>query len=161
VSDHASAEVIGRRIGAALIDLLAVFALMVPVGLVFGQTYAHGGRAGVSLHGAAAIVWAVLVAAYFFVPELLLGRTLGKWPLGLELVSTRGGRPGAVAVAVRTVARVIDFLPFLYLLGFLSLFATGHRAARIGDLLAGTRVVAAPDHSASAPRTGRPAQSPL
>ena len=39
--------------------------------------------------------------------------------------------------------RVVDQIPFMYLLGFVVMLATGKQRKRIGDIAARTRVVAA------------------
>jgi uncharacterized RDD family membrane protein YckC len=144
VADGAPSEVIGRRIGAALLDLLAILALTIAVGLAFGQGYARDGSVGISLHGAGGVVWAALAFCYFAVGEGLRGQTLGKRLLGIHVVSSTGGRPSVIAATIRTILRPVDFLPFLYLLGFLVVLATGRRAARLGDFAARTMVVAVP-----------------
>jgi hypothetical protein len=46
-------------------------------------------------------------------------------------------------VAIRTVVRVVDWLPLLYLVGFLTMLATGARRQRLGDLAAGTGIARA------------------
>jgi uncharacterized RDD family membrane protein YckC len=46
---------------------------------------------------------------------------------------------------VRNLVRFIDWLPALYLIGFISAFATGPRRQRLGDLAAKTHVVAITD----------------
>jgi len=55
---------------------------------------------------------------------------------------TDGARPGAGAILGRTLLRLVDSLPFLYLLGFIVMVATP-RKQRIGDLVAGTTVTRA------------------
>ena len=49
-----------------------------------------------------------------------------------------GPAPGSVGL--RTVLRVVDGLPFLYLVGFVAMLATGARRQRLGDLAARTLV---------------------
>ena len=106
------AEAVGRRIGAGLVDLLVIFVLMFVVGLLFGQGYASNGHAGVALHGPSVVVWAIVCLGYYFVLELLIGQTLGKRLLGIHVVSRNGGKPSAAAIGIRTLLRIIDFLPF-------------------------------------------------
>jgi uncharacterized RDD family membrane protein YckC len=135
-------EVLGRRIGAAVIDLLLIVLLFFLVGLLFGQSYSGHGRAGVRLHGFSFAVWAILSLAYYLLTEIHSGQTIGKRLLGIAVVNQAGGTPTARAVALRTLLRIVDFLPFFYLLGLLSVLSTGRRAQRIGDLVAGTTVAA-------------------
>jgi hypothetical protein len=47
------------------------------------------------------------------------------------------------AVAGRTLLRIIDWLPLLYLAGFITMLATGTRRQRVGDLAARTAVARA------------------
>ena len=141
MNPDSAGEVIGRRVIAAFVDFAVFIVAEVIIGLIFGQGHAGHGRASVTLSGTSAVVLFVLTAAYFFGGELVWGRTLGKRLLGLRVVATTGARPSAAAVAIRTVLRVVDSLPFLYLLGLVSILATRRRAQRIGDLAARTTVV--------------------
>jgi hypothetical protein len=85
-----------------------------------------------------------LVLLYYFALEAALGQTVGKLLLGLRVVRADGGRPSVVAVAVRTLLRVVDWLPLLYLIGFITMMATGRRRRRLGDLAARTSLARAP-----------------
>ena len=139
----AAGEVVGRRVGAGLLDIAALALLFIVMGLLFGDSSAGNGHASVNLHGAAAAVYFVLALAYYFVAETTTGTTLGKRALGLRVVGPDGASAGAGRIAVRTLLRVIDVLPLLYLVGFIAVLVTGsHR--RLGDLAARTDVVAAP-----------------
>lgn len=60
--------------------------------------------------------------------------------LGLRVEAVDGGRPSGQAIGLRTVLRLVDGLPFLYLVGFIAMLATGSRRQRLGDLAANTRV---------------------
>ena len=136
-------DVVGRRIGAALLDVLVLAILFVVMGLLFGESKSEGGEASVNLEGAGALAYFALVLLYYFVLEATTGQTIGKRLLGVRVVTVAGGpaRPGPVAL--RTVLRVVDALPFLYLVGLIVILATGSRRQRVGDLAAGTTVVPA------------------
>jgi uncharacterized RDD family membrane protein YckC len=68
------------------------------------------------------------------------GRTPGKRMAGVRIVSRTGDIPGAGALLLRNVFRLIDSLPFTYLLGLgVVMFTRQH--VRIGDLAAGTLLV--------------------
>ncbi len=72
--------------------------------------------------------------------EYFTGTTPGKKMLGLKVVYSNGlplTLPGAMT---RNLFRVIDFLPFGYLAGLISILMT-RRFQRIGDWVAGTMVV--------------------
>ena len=68
---------------------------------------------------------------------------MGKLLVGLRVVRAGGGRPSVWKVATRTVLRVVDWLPLLYLVGFIAMLATGARRQRLGDLAAGTGIARA------------------
>jgi uncharacterized RDD family membrane protein YckC len=135
-------EVLGRRIGAGLLDLGVVFALLVVSGLLIGESEAGDGSVQVSVDGGPALVWAALSLLYYFASEAMTGRTLGKRLLGLRVAATDGGRAGAGQVAVRTAFRLVDGIAF-YLIGLIVVLASGRRRQRLGDLAARTTVVAA------------------
>jgi uncharacterized RDD family membrane protein YckC len=121
-----------KRVGAAL-----VFAL---VSVVAGGASAGGGELSLTLEGSSALAFATIVLAYFFVGEAAAGRTPGKQLLGLRVVRTDGTPAGPGPILVRTLLRVVDQLPVLYLVGFVVMLVTG-RQQRLGDLAAQTHVV--------------------
>ncbi|HMD55885.1 MAG TPA: RDD family protein [Solirubrobacteraceae bacterium] len=82
-----------------------------------------------------------LYLSYFFIYEALRGQTIGKRAMGLRVRAASGGPAGINQVSARTVLRLVDVLPFLYLLGTLVALLTGSRRRRIGDWVAGTVVV--------------------
>jgi uncharacterized RDD family membrane protein YckC len=135
-------EVLGRRIGAALLDLIPIGVLFFLVALLTGNVdtdngvYAH-------LNGVPALLWFALAIGYYAVLESATGQTLGKRILGVKVIQPDGENPSPGKSAGRNLLRVIDILPFLYLLGFIVVLATGKKAQRIGDLAASTHVVAA------------------
>jgi hypothetical protein len=83
------------------------------------------------------------VLLYYLVLEWAIGQTVGKLLVGLRVIRTGGGRPSVWAVAIRTVLRAVDWLPLLYLVGFIAILSTGARPRRLGDLAAGTEIVRA------------------
>lgn len=78
---------------------------------------------------------------YHPVLEIVMrGRTPGKRMAGVRIVSRSGDIPSAGAILLRNVFRLVDSLPFAYLLGLgFTLFTEHH--VRIGDLAAGTLLV--------------------
>ncbi|ESP89214.1 RDD family protein, partial [Candidatus Halobonum tyrrellensis] len=106
----ADLRTLGRRAVAAAVD----HALVALLAAVAGVPLAVFGRVEPSLLvGVGTVVW----FGYFAGLEALAGRTLGKRLLGLTVVTDAGGRPDAAAAAVRTLCRVVDWLPAGYLLG--------------------------------------------
>jgi uncharacterized RDD family membrane protein YckC len=92
----------------------------------------------------AIVAVAPAVGIYFFyhpVLEVLMrGRTPGKRRAGVRIVTRNGGTPSLGALLIRNIFRLIDSLPFLYVVGLVSCFITAQRV-RIGDLAAGTLLV--------------------
>jgi uncharacterized RDD family membrane protein YckC len=136
--------VLGRRIGASLLDfgifLVAFFAVAAATNNIDTDNGLHA-----YLNGFPAFAWFAFVFLYYWLLEANSGQTLGKRWLGICVVNAAGESPGGGKAAGRTVLRIIDFLPFFYLLGFIVVLATRGRAGRLGDLAAGTYVVASTD----------------
>jgi uncharacterized RDD family membrane protein YckC len=150
----------GRRVAAALVDLALLSGLFLILSLVVGQTSHRVGPFGISLslfsvtvnghpiadiglNGAWVVLYLALLPTYFFALEALAGQTVGKCLLGLRVQRADGSRPSVAAIAGRTLLRPIDWLPVLYLAGFITMLVTGSRRRRLGDLAAGTAVVRA------------------
>jgi uncharacterized RDD family membrane protein YckC len=68
------------------------------------------------------------------------GQTVGKRALGLRVIQESGVRIGFYHAALRNLARPVDRLPLLYLVGGLTALASRSHQ-RLGDMLAGTIVV--------------------
>lgn len=135
-------DVLGRRIGAAFLDFLPLVVLFILLSLLIGDTEASGGSAQARLGTAGTLVLLAASLLYYFVLELLGGQTLGKRALGIRVVADGCGPASAGQIAARTLLRIVDGLPFLYLLGLVVAIVTKKRQ-RIGDLAGGTRVVRA------------------
>lgn len=155
----------GERIGAFLVDLMIqtaaaalVFMLVSPAAF-FGEAWV----------GALALLLFFLLRNFYFIWFELRwqGATPGKRTAGLRVVDAQGGPLTADAVFVRNVMRELEFwLPLSLLLAqeyvwpdapagarlfstlwamvFLLLPLFNRHRLRVGDLVAGTRVVVAP-----------------
>jgi uncharacterized RDD family membrane protein YckC len=93
------------------------------------------------LWGLYTLMFLALGMVYFTALESATGQTLGKRIVDIIVVDPTTGRPPATRRAViRSLFRFVDWLPTLYLLGFL--VARGSRSKqRLGDLAAHTVVV--------------------
>ena len=137
-----STDVLGRRIGAGLLDLIVLFVLLIVVGVIFGEDETSGGSVSVTLEGVSALVWLLASFAYYGVLEAMGGQTLGKKLLGIKVAKLDGSEPGGGAIALRTILRIVDGFLF-YLVGLIVILATGKKRQRVGDLAGGTTVVRA------------------
>jgi uncharacterized RDD family membrane protein YckC len=134
-------DVTGRRLGAAVIDLVVLFVLFLVVGIALGEGEAEDGNASVTLEGAEALLFFALSIGYYALTEMAWGATVGKRLLGLVVVTEDGTRVGPGGALIRNVLRIVDGLPFLYLVGLVTMLVT-ERKQRIGDLAASTFVTA-------------------
>jgi uncharacterized RDD family membrane protein YckC len=123
--------------------MLILLVVFVVVGILLGESSAEGGNFGVSLGGAGTLVFLVLMLLYYYLTESSMGRSPGKAAVGLRVVAEDGSPPTNQAILIRTVLRLVDWLPLFYLVGFITVLATGSDRQRVGDLVAKTRVVRA------------------
>ena len=135
-------DVLGRRIGAALLDIVLLLVTFVPTSLIAGQAETGHGRFSFNLHGGPLWAWVGFCLLYYFVGEAGWGQTVGKRLLGIRVTNLAGGRPSFGDFVVRTLLRLIDGLPAFYLLGFLVMLASP-AGQRIGDRSADTIVIRA------------------
>lgn len=141
---------LGRRAAAAAIDHFLVAMAVAPVAwylfpdlmtrmqqdLLLGQQNVVPGKEGWIIEA----IFLGAVVVYFSVAEALTGRTLGKALLGLEVRRLSGGPITMREAILRNVLRLVDGLPWLYLVGLVSILM-GPLPQRLGDRLAGTIVV--------------------
>jgi uncharacterized RDD family membrane protein YckC len=148
----ATGQALAKRLGALLIDILVVSLLDAIVNGTFGvtrvtsgvvPTMTSGGFTSFTTQTTVDWFWLTLLwVAYYAVLEGLFGATVGKRLAGLRVTDLNGRRIGWQAAVLRNVTRLLDALPFLYLLGgFLTLSSRQHQ--RLGDRFAGTVVVPA------------------
>ena len=142
---------VGRRFLAVLVDWILGLAWTLPfVDIERSPGYFRAELVGNSF---AAVV--IITLLYFIVMEALFGATVGKFLTGIRVVRADGRRIDGVAALLRNLARIVDFLPFAYLIGAIAVWTSPTRQ-RLGDRLATTVVVEASSVGASqgTPQTG-------
>jgi len=82
----------------------------------------------------------VLFFAYFIYFEAEYGQTIGKMVLKIVVVTEDGAPLSYRESIIRTLLRIIDALPFFYLIGLVAILLTD-RKQRLGDIVADTVVV--------------------
>jgi uncharacterized RDD family membrane protein YckC len=123
----------GRRVGAVLVDGLVVAPVLIVLNVFFD-----------GLTAGAFLVYVALQLGYFHVMESIDGQTLGKKLFDLRVVRRDDAGPAsAKAISARTVLRLIDGIPGMYLVGALTMLLSDKRRQRLGDLAAGTVVTRA------------------
>lgn len=145
-------SLINLRGSAVILDGIILFVPVLAADYALSRVFPHRGFFWTNSEGGSrfrlfSLGWpGVLMAtaltfAYFFVMEATRGQTIGKRFYRLRVQSATGGPASANAISGRTVLRLIDVLPFLYLLGTLVAILTGRGRRRIGDWVGGTVVV--------------------
>ncbi len=143
----------GTRFVAWFVDMILVtivIVVMVIVGLILGASLditardlfpdSRGDHMGRAMFYVAGILWAIYSIGslfYFGMSELLArGQTLGKRWTHIRVVKADGFSLDPLAIFLRTLFRVVDHMPPLWIV---PLFTA--KTQRLGDLVAGTVVV--------------------
>jgi uncharacterized RDD family membrane protein YckC len=143
---------LGTRFVAWFVDQVVVwlltfllFVALLVAGLSFdsvfweldGRDTEESNRMVLYLVGIMALVWGFGSFLYFTCCELLLrGQTIGKRSTKIRVVKADGFQLDAVSIVVRNLFRVLDQLPPMWIVPFVS-----KRNQRPGDMVAGTLVV--------------------
>lgn len=134
---------IGSRFMAALIDTLIIILLQIIVGISLLLLYRLAPSEEVAnwliaLFGL--LLFILLWGYYIFFEMLWNGQSPGKWRIGLRVIRLDGTPITFTESLIRNLIRIIDFLPFGYGIGVVTMFAQS-QSRRLGDLAAGTIVV--------------------
>lgn len=133
-----------ERTGAYLIDALATFLLWILVLLVVARGEVDALTDDPLLTATAAMLFVLIPWVYLVGFEGLVGTTPGKRLWGLRVVGPRHGPPGLYRAFARNVLRLAWALgpvgPAFLLLDVV-LIQTTEADERVGDMVAGTRVL--------------------
>jgi uncharacterized RDD family membrane protein YckC len=151
-------QVVGRRIAAALIDMLIIAAIVAGSWFILTKNVSPapclgggleiGGKCRAFTHSSSGdrSIWFLIVALapilIFWVLQGLTGKTPGKAIVGIKTVNAGGRPPGVGRAALRSTLTIVDGFPYFipYLVGFIVALNSDHHQ-RIGDKAAGTYVV--------------------
>jgi uncharacterized RDD family membrane protein YckC len=86
------------------------------------------------------VAFAFFWGYYIFFEMIWNGQSPGKRWVGLRVIRTNGTPITLTESIIRNLVRLIDFLPFYYGLGVVTMFIN-EQSRRLGDLAAGTLVV--------------------
>ncbi len=156
MTSHVAANyaTVGDRAVAVIIDslilLVATVLFAIPIGLLaprFAIPFLLGvfglGFFPAVFFGTFTLLWWLVWLVYFSFFEGTSGQTLGKQAVGIKVVDELSQRPPPIEQALlRNILRIIDWLPFLYIIGFI-LMETQPNRKRLGDIVARTVVVRA------------------
>ncbi len=119
---------------AWIIDVMIRLALYIGIWIVFGL---------LGQFGAGLAMIAIFIVEWFYpvVFEMYnLGATPGKRSMGIKVVHDDGTEVTLQSSLLRNLLRAVDFLPFLYGFGLMSMMFN-RDFKRLGDLTAGTIVI--------------------
>ncbi|MEA2432473.1 MAG: hypothetical protein QOI19_2946 [Thermoleophilaceae bacterium] len=149
-------QVVGRRVVAYIIDWLILAAIVAISWYALTKNVSPGKciGGGIEINGKCRgftadqsgnrAIWIAIVAivaiAIFFVMQGLTGKTPGKAVVGIKVIRGDGRPPGIGRAIVREILWIIDGLPGVNLVGFITALVTQNNQ-RVGDMVAGTYVV--------------------
>ena len=137
-----------KRIVAVIIDTLILWVIAIVLAIPLGLSAAAFSMAyPMTMANMWAGAWIsfmllmlVLWILYFTYLEGTRGQTVGKMITSIKVVRENGKKPVIGDAFIRTILRVIDFLPFAYILGFILILGSDKRQ-RLGDMAVKTIVV--------------------
>ena len=134
---------IGSRALAGVLDLVIQGVMVYAAAILFIMgAFAGAGSSSIVLVLVVSIATfiAILVGYHVLFEVYLGGQTPGKRMIGVKVVRMDGGPLGLSHSLIRTFLRIIDYLPALYGIGVIAVFAS-RRNQRLGDMAAGTVVI--------------------
>lgn len=139
---------LGRRIIATLLDTSILIALGVITVIAVGLPIKPIASVNFSDFGwlASQAVFLIIFIIYFSTLEWLTGQTMGKKIVGIRVIGQENhGNPTFFSALARNLLRYVDYIPYLFpIIGIVLMLATKKRQ-RLGDLVAKTYVVRAPN----------------
>src|SRR5438445_3975603 len=106
-----------------------------------GDPAGHAGEVLLLVLALVVVGQLVIEWAYFLFWEVIaVGRSPGKWLVGLRVVRDDGFAIGVRDSLVRNLLRAVDLLPWYYAVGLIAMLVSS-QGKRLGDLAAGTIVV--------------------
>jgi uncharacterized RDD family membrane protein YckC len=137
---HIEPAPLARRAIAGLLDSIIIGLSGIPV-------FAHQSSPYSAITAA---YIATLGFFYYFLLEGVFATTLGKSLLKLRVLGTDGDPCSWSASFKRNLLRLLDWLPFLYIMGWIFMLASRGRQ-RVGDRVAATIVTMAPEKDKNPP----------
>jgi len=139
---------VGIRGVAMTIDSIVWIALFMvtvsAVGLVSGDLQTTSEGIETNLEGGPAVVglalWLGVSILYHTLLEWRWGKTLGKYLVSIKVTRPDGSSPSLLSSLLRNLLRLIDWLPFFYLIGIVTIAVSGSDR-RLGDRVGNTIVV--------------------
>lgn len=130
----------GTRCVAAMIDYFILIIILIVVTILFANAQRGGSAGSWGIAALALIQFCIVTFYHLFFEFLWNGQTPGKRWIGIRVIQSNGLPLTTSGAIIRNLLRLFDFLPVLYGVGLIALFATKN-TQRLGDLAAKTIVV--------------------
>ncbi len=130
----------GTRCVAAMIDYFILVIVLIVVTILFANALRGGSAGSWGIAALALIQFCIVTFYHLFFEFLWNGQTPGKRWIGIRVIQSNGLPLTTSGAIIRNLLRLFDFLPVLYGVGLIALFATKN-TQRLGDLAAKTIVV--------------------
>ena len=138
---------VSKRLMAHIIDLGLLNSIFAAIlfAMVTGYTFLSfefklSGAALLYVIGGYLLAFSLIFFLYFIILESLIGMTIGKRAMRIRVVREDGSKCGVAPAVVRNLLRIVDALPFFYILGIM-MIARSDKKQRVGDAVARTIVV--------------------
>ena len=125
-----------QRAVALIIDQIIIGVALVVLILAGVLSTSMSAGAVVAIMGVQWVLWLV----YFTFLEGSSGQTIGKRFMNIRVISADGSDLSYAQAMVRSLLRIVDSLPTLYILGIILVIVTRERQ-RLGDMVAGSVVI--------------------
>jgi uncharacterized RDD family membrane protein YckC len=128
----------GSRLVAQIVDgiILLIVNYILGTTMAGGTSFAFYGAETYPLLGAGGVIFLL----YFVILEGMWGATVGKMVMKIKVVREDGSACGLMPALIRNILRIIDALPFLYIIGLIFM-SRSDKKQRLGDRVAKTVVV--------------------
>ncbi len=138
------------RLIAQIVDgiVLAIVNYAIGASMAGAASYSFFGAEALPFVGAGLLVFLL----YFAVLEGTWGATIGKMAMKIRVVREDGSACGIGPAFIRNILRIVDILPFLYIIGIIFI-QRSDKKQRLGDRIAGTVVVKSAGSVAFVPPT--------
>ena len=131
----------GTRCVAAVIDYLIMLVALAIIDYLYARAMARiNANQTWAIASLTALQFLLITFYHLFFELLWNGQTPGKRIFGIRVVQSNGLPLTASSAIIRNLIRLFDFMPFLYGVGLVSMFAT-RQTQRLGDLAARTIVI--------------------
>jgi uncharacterized RDD family membrane protein YckC len=129
---------IGSRLVAQIVDgiVLLIVNYVLGAAMAGATSFEFYGAQAYPLMGAGFVIFLL----YFVILEGMWGATVGKMVMKIKVVQEDGSACGPMPALIRNILRIIDALPFFYIIGLIFI-SRSDKKQRLGDKIAKTVVV--------------------